>query len=149
MIRDTFEIEIDFSAKGNGGLFANGGWSRPEPNYSFNYGSESRLVLPKPFDSDSYELTLDVWPFVVLDRLPTQRIDVLVRGCLVMSEVVENRQPRTLACAIPPPSVDGCTAVDVTFRFPNATAPAGLIDRSRDTRPVAFAFRRICFAGRL
>ena len=80
MIKGAFEVEIEFAAGGNSMPFKMNGWSRPEPRYTFNQGHTARLVLPKPFDADQYQISMDVWPCVVPDRVPVQHIKVIVRG---------------------------------------------------------------------
>jgi|HubBroStandDraft_1064217.scaffolds.fasta_scaffold145474_2 hypothetical protein len=147
MLRGTFQIEVGFSASGDGRLLMLNGWSQPEPQYTFNNGNEARLVLPKLVDSARYELSIDVWPFVVQDRIPVQRLEVIVRGTQVMQAVAENGQRRIMRCEIPPHVVDGCESVDVLLRFPDAAAPINVTDGSRDTRTLAFAFFGIRFAG--
>jgi hypothetical protein len=149
MITGTFEVELAFGANGNSRSFTVDGWSRPEPQYTFNNGHEARLVLPKLFDSDRYELSIDVWPFVVRDRLPVQHIEIIVRGSPVMHAAADSRERRVMRCEIPPHVVDGCESVDITFRFPDAAAPAGVNDDSSDTRILAFAFLGVKFSGRL
>jgi hypothetical protein len=148
MISGTFAVEIEFSADGNSTSFTMDGWSRPERQYTFNQGYEARLVLPKPFDSDSYELSIDVWPFVVRDRLPVQHLEVIVRGTQVMQAAVDNRDRRVMRCEIPPHVVEGCESVDITFRFPDAAAPVSVTDDSLDRRVLAFAFFSLRFSGR-
>jgi len=149
MIAGIFDVEVTFGASGNSGSFVMAGWSRPEPQYTFNNGHEACLVLPKLFDSDRYELSIDLWPFVVPDRLPVQHIEIIVRGTPVAHVATDSRKRRVIGCEIPPRAVDGCENVDITFRFPNAAAPAGVNDASSDTRILAFAFLSVRFSGRL
>jgi hypothetical protein len=147
MLKGTFQIEVGFSASSDGRFLMLNGWSRPEPQYTFNNGHEARLVLPKLVDSARYELSIDVWPFVVRDRLPVQRLEVIVRGTQVMQAAVDNGQRQVMRCEIPPPAIEGCESVDVLLRFPDAAAPANVRDGSRDTRVLAFAFFGIRFSG--
>ena len=149
MIKSTFDVDIDFAASGSSKSFTMDGWNRPEREYTWNLGHEARLVLPKPFESDRYELSFDVWPFVVQNRLPIQHFEVVVRGTQVMYAAVDNRDRRVLRCEIPPHVVEGCENVEITLRFPDAAAPINVVDGSLDRRIVAFAFFRARFSGRL
>ena len=149
MIRGAFVIGVTFDAVGNSRSFRRDGWCQSERDYTFSQGHETGLVLPKPFDSDRYELSFDVWPFVVPDRLPVQHIAVVVRGAQVMQAAVDNRQRRVMACEIPPHLIEGCETVDITFRFPDAAAPVSVADDTSDTRVLAFAFFNLRFSGSL
>jgi FkbM family methyltransferase len=149
MFKSTFEVEIEFGAQGNSLSFTREGWCRPEREYTFSHGHEARMVLPKRFDSDRYELSIDVWPFVVPDRLPVQHIEVMVRGTPVMNVAVDNRERRVLVCDIPSHVIEGCDSVDITFRFPDAVAPVDVADDGVDQRVLAFAFFGVRFSGRL
>jgi FkbM family methyltransferase len=149
MIRKPFEIVVDFAAGGNSEAYTLNGWCRPERLYTFNDGHEARLMLPKLFDSDRYDLSVDVWPFVARDRLPIQHLEVIVRGTQVMHVAVDNRERRVMGCEIPPRVIEGCESVDITFRFPDAAAPASVTDDSLDRRVVAFAFFSLKLSGRL
>jgi len=124
------------------------GWSRPERDYTFNLGHQACLVLPKLFDSDQYQLSIDVWPFIVPDRLPVQRIEVIARGAQVMHAAIDNRARQVISCEIPPHVIEDCETVDVAFRFPDAAAPANVTEGSLDTRILAFAFFSLAFSGR-
>jgi FkbM family methyltransferase len=149
MVRRPFKVMVDFAAGGNSTSFVLGGWSRPERDYSFNWGHEARLAVPKPYDADSYELSIDVWPFVVPDRLPVQQVEIIVRGMRVMHAIADSRLRRVMTCEIPPHIVAGCESVDITFRFPDAVAPNSVLPNSLDLRIMAFAFFKLCLVGRM
>ena len=149
MIRRRFDVGIDFAASGNSSLFTVAGWSRPEREYTFNDGHEARLTVSKGFDSDRYDLSMDVWPFVVRDRLPVQHLEVMVGGTSVMQATVDSRERRVLRCEIPPDVVDGQETVEVIFRFPDAAAPVSVTTDSPDMRVLAFAFFSVRFSGRM
>ncbi len=149
MIRGTFEVHIEFGADGNGESVTLGGWSRPEREYTFNNGHEAHLMLPKLFDSDRYDMSIDVWPFVVPDRVPVQHFEVVVRGTPVLQAAVDSRERRIIACEIPPHVVEGCESLHITFRFPDAAVPASLAINSTDTRVLAFAVFGVTLSGHL
>lgn len=149
MLRAPFDVEVDFSAAGNALTYMMEGWCRSESQYTWSSGSGARLILPKPFDSDAYELTFEAWPFVVAEHVPVQHIEIIVRGVPVFAAQVGDNERRVIRCMIPPETVAGCANVDVVFRFPDAVAPNTVPNNSGDTRVLAFAFFWLHLSGRM
>jgi FkbM family methyltransferase len=149
MLKSAFKVEIVFGADGNSESFTKGGWCLSEPNYTFNAGHEATLTVPKPFDADKYELSLDVWPFVIPDRLPVQHLDVIIHETRVLAAAIDSHERQTLRCEIPADLVAGHESLDITLLFPDAAPPVSVTDNSPDTRVVAFAFFCIRLSGRL
>src|SRR5438876_10172001 len=76
-------LVVDFRAGGNAGEFRRTGWAEPEPRHTWTIGPESRLDLPRPAVSGSYRIVVDLGPFVWKQKLPVQRLTVVVDDCKV------------------------------------------------------------------
>src|SRR5579885_2880091 len=140
------EVLIHFGAAGNGGAFCRSGWSQAEPRHTWTLGRESTLELPRPAQAGAYRLLIELGPFVFEDKLPAQRLAVLVNGTrvgdFVLSEVA------LIECAVPWPVVAGQDTVSIRFLHPDAAKPSEVSGAS-DEREIAFAFERLHFSPAL
>src|SRR5438067_4014148 len=77
---DDSELVIDFAAGGNSEAFRRTGWYASEPRHSWTQGRESTLEFPRPSVPGTYLMLIELGPFVWLEKLPAQRLSVLVNG---------------------------------------------------------------------
>jgi hypothetical protein len=77
---DISELVIDFGAGGNSEAYRRTGWNSPEPRHSWTQGVESTLEFPRPNVPGTYLMLIELGPFVWQQKLPAQRLSVLVDG---------------------------------------------------------------------
>jgi hypothetical protein len=139
---DTSELVIDFAAGGNSEAFRRTGWNAAEPRHSWTQGRESTLEFPRPHVPGTYLMLIDLGPFVWQQKLPAQRLSVLVNGHQVGDFTL--REAGTVECRIPWALIEGREWVSVAFRHPDAAVPQA-ISGVPDRRELAFAFELVTF----
>jgi hypothetical protein len=92
-------LVVDFGVAGNGADYRRTGWADPEPWHTWTIGAESRLELPRPAMPGTYRLVLDLGPFVWKQKLPVQRLSILVNDCEVGTFFV--REVTRIECPVP------------------------------------------------
>jgi hypothetical protein len=133
-------LVVDFGVAGNGADYRRTGWADPEPWHTWTIGAESRLELPRPAMPGTYRLVLDLGPFVWKQKLPVQRLSILVNDCEVGTFFV--REVTRIECPVPWNAIGQTSRVAVTFRHRDAARPRD-VSGAPDDREIALAFRRL------
>jgi hypothetical protein len=133
-------LVVDFGVAGNGADYRRTGWADPEPWHTWTIGTESRLELPRPAMPGTYRLVLDLGPFVWKQKLPVQRLSILVNDCEVGTFFV--REVTRIECPVPWNAIGQTSRVAVTFRHRDAARPRD-VSGAPDDREIALAFRRL------
>src|SRR4030095_4565608 len=118
---DISELVIDFGASGNSEAYRRTGWNAPEPRHSWTQGVESTLEFPRPNVPGAYLMLIELGPFVWQQKLPAQRLSVLVNGRAIGNFTL--REVGTVECRIPWALIEGREWVSVAFRHPDAAVP--------------------------
>ena len=134
------ELVIDFGRSGNSDAYRRSGWCDSEPRHSWTEGQESVLEFPRPNVAGDYSMVLEVGPFVWKDKLPAQRLTVLVNGSEVGDFVVQ--EVSALEIEVPRELIEGREWVVVIFRHPDAAKPVE-ISGIPDHREIALAFEAV------
>src|SRR4051812_10868121 len=74
------------------------GWANPELRFVWTSAPLSRLEIPKPTGGDCV-LRLVGGPFIVKDRLPSQRLAIAVNGIVLGTAVATDRS--LIECELP------------------------------------------------
>src|SRR6267154_821730 len=139
---DTSELVIDFAAGGNSEAFRRTGWNAAEPRHSWTQGRESTLEFPRPNVPGAYLMLIELGPFVWREKLPAQRLSVLVNDREIGNFTL--REAGTVECRIPWALIEGREWVSVAFRHPDAAVPHA-VNGVADQREVALAFELVTF----
>jgi len=139
---DTSELVIDFAAGGNSEAFRRTGWYASEPRHSWTQGRESTLEFPRPNVPGTYLMLIELGPFVWREKLPAQRLSVLVNGREIGNFTL--REAGTVECRIPWALIESREWVSVAFRHPDAAVPHA-ISGVPDHRELALAFELVTF----
>src|SRR3954453_6789783 len=75
-------LRIVFGLNGDSKPYLREGWANPEPRFGWTSAPLSRLEIPKPTGGDCV-LRLVGAPFIVKDRLPSQRLTIAVNGIVL------------------------------------------------------------------
>jgi len=137
---DDSELVIDFAAGGNSEAFRRTGWNASEPRHSWTQGRESTLEFPRPNVPGTYLMLIELGPFVWQQKLPAQRLSVLVNGREIGNFTL--REAGTVECRIPWALIEGREWISVAFRHPDAAVPQA-ISGVPDRRELAFAFELV------
>src|SRR5207249_2607656 len=133
---------VDFGLGGNAGEFRRTGWTAPEPKHTWTSGVESTLELPQPRVAGRYLMVLELGPFVWKDKLPVQRLTVLVNDDVVGEFRI--RGVTAVECVVPWQLLADHDRVIVSFRHPDAAKPSE-ISGVADDRELALAFETVSF----
>jgi hypothetical protein len=139
-------ITIDFGVHGNSARYCRGGWTRPEPAHTWTSGYESALELPLPGKAGDYLLNLTLGPFVFKDKIPAQKLVVVVNGKEVETSLVRERG--SLEYRLPWDLLEGRDSISIVFQHPNAATPVE-INGVPDDRLIAFAFENVTLSKSL
>jgi len=130
-----------FGTGATGVSFLRTGWSTPERAFTWSVGTESVLELPAIADEGaSLIVQLLLRPFVVAERLPSQRLELTVNGQAVgacdlqTNAIVEFELPTNPERADAP--------ITLTLGVPNAAAPRPLTG-AEDDRVLGICLERI------
>jgi hypothetical protein len=135
------KVAVEFGDRGNSAQFCRGGgWSPAEPKHTWTVGLESALELPLPARSGVYLLNLTLAPFVFKERLPAQKLTVVVNGKEIKTNTVRERA--SIEYKLPWELLEGRDSIDVVFKHPNAAKPAE-VNGVPDQRQIAFAFEAV------
>src|SRR5205823_14570023 len=118
------------------------GWNAAEPRHSWTQGVESTLEFPRPNVPGTYLMLIELGPFVWQQKLPAQRLSVLVNGRQIGDFTL--REIGTVECRIPWALIEGREWVSIAFRHPDAAVPHA-ISGVLDHRELAFAFELVTF----
>jgi hypothetical protein len=132
---------ITFGADGNGREHLMDGWARPEKAFTWSNGTKASLRLPGLPHGGRSIIRLVGTPYTVKDRLPLQRIDVLVNDLPL--GVARIRDAAVIECEIPPELMEEKAPLVLTLRLPSAMQPHALDPAKGDKRLLAFALRQL------
>ena len=130
---------LTFGRTGNIHRFLLDGWSIPGKRGTWTGAKEAKLkFVVSPPDKGTVILSVTMYPFIVPDRLPHQRVLVHINDKLIGEWMLTEKVKRTHSIAVPANHFQGNEVV-IGFRFPNAAAPKemGLSD---DVRTLAAQF---------
>ena len=117
---------LGFGLEGNVNRFLLDGWSVPGKNGTWTAAKSVRLGLEvDPPRSDTVSLSATLFPFIVQDRLPRQRVLVRINDTPVGEWMLAERVLRTHSVAIPATHFQENEVV-IGFGFPDATSPKEL-----------------------
>ena len=133
-------LSIVFGAEGNARPYLRDGWANPEPNFVWTAGPVSRLEIPKPRGAREYLLRLSAGPFVMKERLPSQRLTLAVNGIVLGTAVATERA--IIECNVPQAVLGGGDVAELTFTLPDAARPID-VTGADDQRTLAFAVERL------
>ena len=77
------ELTIEFTKGGNARTYLRDGWYSSEAKHTWTKGVESFMEIPVKRPRTRYRLELNLRPLIVPARLPEQRLDIYLNGCLV------------------------------------------------------------------
>jgi hypothetical protein len=137
---DPTGIAIEFSDRGNCAQYCRGGWSAPESQHTWTTGFESVIELPRPERPGAYLLNLTLAPFVWKEKLPAQRLIVVINGREIKTSIVRERT--SIECKLPWELFDGRNSIYVVFQHPNAAKPVE-VSGAPDQRQIALAFETV------
>src|SRR4051812_4099566 len=132
-------LRISFGLNGNSKGYVREGWANPEPRFVWTSAPVSRLEIPKPTGGDCI-LRLLGGPFVVKDRLPSQRMTIAVNGIVLGTVTTADRS--LIECDVPKVVLGGAKTAAVTLTLPDAAKPAD-VTGAEDQRILGFAIERI------
>ena len=141
---DGSDLLISFGIGGNAEEFPHFGWANPEEGHTWTIGVESGLALPRPRIAGAYQLVVEVAPFIDEDKVPVQRLTVVVNGGEVGNFPI--REPVSIKCLVPRSLIEaGREWVSIVFRHPDAAKPTE-VSESPDFRQIALSFKTVCFS---
>ena len=137
---DAAAQRLVFGIDANAAEFLDQGWAVGEEGFTWTTEAVSRIELPNPTDGADYRLRLVVGPFVVADRLQSQRVTVAANGIEIGSATVAARS--LIDCDLPQAVLGIEPRLRIDFILPDAASPHDLVG-SEDTRTLGLAFERL------
>jgi len=132
-------LRIVFGLNGDSKPYLREGWANPELRFVWTSAPLSRLEIPKPTGGDCV-LRLVGGPFIVKDRLPSQRLVIAVNGIVLGTAVATDRS--LIECELPKVVLGGGETAIIELTLPDAAKPADLTG-AHDQRTLGFAVERI------
>jgi hypothetical protein len=129
-----------FGAGGGGERYRLEGWANPEPAFTWTAGEQSTVQLPALGGEGSFVVRMVISPFVVKQRLPVQRVELLIGG--VRIGACEVKDIAVIEAEVPAELLGDDNRLTLTLRLPTATRPNELTD-SKDDRQLALAVRSL------
>jgi hypothetical protein len=133
-------LALTFGSNENGTSFLRQGWSVPEDHYIWTSAARASLSLPAIRQRGLYRLYVVGDPFTRATTLPVQQLIVSLDGLELGTACV--RDSCVIEVPVPPALAEAEQSITLTLRLPDAARPAD-VERSADTRLLAFALRRI------
>lgn len=114
-------------------------WIGTERRHTWTRGERTEMSLPlaDALRGRKILLTICLRPYVFEDRLPSQRLRVLVGGRERLSRTLDEREQ--VAVLLDEADTRG-GVLDLVFEHPDAAAPKTVDPSSTDAKPLAFAF---------
>jgi len=141
------ELTIDFIQDGNAGPYLRDGWCNIEPRCTWTRGKVSLMEIPVKEAEANYHIEMQLVPYLIADKLPSQDLDVYVNDDLVTrfclragDKNVTFEVPRYLVVE---------QSIRLRFELPDAARPCDLNPDSKDKRVLAFAFRKLALSRQL
>jgi hypothetical protein len=133
-------IVLAFHAGGNGYEHQDGGWSYPEPHFTWTLGYQSDIILPAPRIPGAYEVALDLFPFTA-PGVPEQPLSLHANGEEIGRFAV--RAGGCLVCRAPWNVIARAPTLTLTLRHPGAAQPSRTKPDNADSRLLAFAVKTL------
>ena len=137
---DPASIAVEFGDRGNSAQYCRGGWSAPEHGHTWTTGLESVIELPRPERPGAYLLHLTLAPFVWKEKLPAQKLTLVINGREIKTSTVRERT--SIEYRLPWELFDGRNSISVVFKHPNAAKPID-VNGAADERLIALAFETV------
>jgi hypothetical protein len=93
-------LDIGFGWAGNSAAYIMDGWGEAEPGHRWTLGTQSRLRLPLPNDTQDCVLVVSLIPYVNPPGMPGQAVMLSLDGRLLST--IQLADPRVIALALPP-----------------------------------------------
>ncbi|MGF6599993.1 hypothetical protein P3T23_004727 [Paraburkholderia sp. GAS448] len=125
-----FGDEVDFSTRGNSAMYAQNGWSEPEPwgRWTINNGGRLRLRLDSP-KNKPISLHLRLGSFVN-EKHPVQNVDIIANGTrishITFSAAHGDDGPHELIIELPINLIDDSKELTLVLNTPESTSPSQL-----------------------
>jgi hypothetical protein len=132
-------LTLTFGREGNGAGFLREGWSDLEDGSIWTAGFESQIELPAIRQDGCYRLLIVGEPFTHKDRLPSQRLTLLLDGREVGTTLIH--EYCLIAYTVPAVALTG-RKIMLTLRLPDAAKPSEL-KNDLDTRLLGFSLRSV------
>ena len=137
-----WDTSLEFGYRGNIHRFLLDGWSSPGETGTWTAAEAATLGLEvDPPNNDNVLLSARLFPFIVPDKLPHQRVLVRVNGEPIGEWTLTEKKLRTYSIAVPATHFKENEVV-IGFGFPNAASPKEM-GVSRDVRTLAVIFHDI------
>ena len=133
---------LEFGLKGNAHRFLLDGWSTPGETGTWTAARTATLALEvDPPNNDTVRLSARLFPFLVQDKLPRQKVLVHINDEPVGEWILAEKDLRTHSITVPATHFNENEVV-IGFGFPNAASPRDM-GVNRDVRTLAVVFRHI------
>lgn len=129
---------VQFGMTGNADKFKRKGWSFPLDNHELNDGKEVSLFMLVDAPKGDIALTVSFFPLLHPEKVPRQRVNVLVNGKEVGEWLIEKPGGQTRSLLIPQ-NVISSEELEIVFKLPDAARPNHL-NIGVDGREWALAF---------
>ncbi len=129
---------LTFGARGNAHDGLRGGWSAPEPAFTWAIGKQCSIEIPCRRRSGRLALEMDVAPFIHLPQIPQQRLAVFAGTARLGATIM--RSASTLSFDVPEHILGEADTFVVTLCYPDGVSPASL-GLSEDPRRLALMVR--------
>ena len=135
------ELLVDFTKSGNAGGYLRDGWQDSEQQHTWTKGLVSLMEIPVSRPGARYRLELSLRPFLVVDKVPVQRLDVYLNSFLIIS-VSLRPGTREVKCDLPQDLTEGGSML-LRFEHPDAVRVCDVVPNKPDDRVLAVAFQRL------
>ena len=113
---------IQFGMTGNADSFLGVGWSPCDASLCWTNGHLSNLNLPVEATEIDLDLTIRLFPFTRLPKVPRQRIGVSVNGLKLAEWEITQGQPQNFTLKIPAEQTTD-EHLQISFELPDAVKP--------------------------
>jgi hypothetical protein len=131
-------VAASFGANAGGNLYLLEGWARSEEKFTWTAAEQCTIRLPNLRGDGRFIVRLVASPFVVKQRLPVQRVELLMDDVRVGA--CELRDISVIEAEVPSELLGDDNRLTVTLRLPTAARP-NLVSESQDDRLLALAVR--------
>lgn len=147
----TYELGtvVEFRRGSGAEGFLAAGWSGLEPRHVWGIGKSSTIELALAGlgnQARSVELRIDLMAFVVRERLPGQRLAVVVNGKRVFKGTI--RSGGVIDIPVVREVLLRRDPVRITLIHPDGAKPGELLPNSRDGRVLSIGLRSLAFVSR-
>jgi hypothetical protein len=131
-------VDVGFGVNAGGAQYLLEGWARAEEKFIWTAAERCTIQLPILPAEGRFVVRFTASPFVVKQRLPFQRVELLIGDVLVGT--CEVKDMSVIEAEVPAELRNDRKPVTITFFLPSATRPNTISD-SKDERLLALAMR--------